>query len=160
VGRGARLVGGGVRRAVELLRTRDPALAGALGWWAFDVAVLWSTFQALGAAPPLVALVLGYFLGTLANTLPIPGAVSGGMIGVQVALGASLGITVGAVLAYRAIALWLPALAGAHALPRLRRTVAGWRAEVPSTSADPGTARPSLVPDPCGRTAPSPADAA
>jgi len=124
---GARAIACGMSRARDLLRTRDPALAGAVGWWAFDIAVLWSTFQALGAAPPLAALTLGYFLGTMANTLPVPGAVSGGMIGVQVALGASLGIAVVAVLAYRAVALWLPAVAGAHALPRLRRTVAGWQ---------------------------------
>jgi uncharacterized membrane protein YbhN (UPF0104 family) len=128
-GAGARFLERGVRRAIGLVRTRDPALAGAVGWWAFDVMVLWSTFEALGAAPPVAALVLGYFVGTLANTLPLPGAVSGGMIGAQVALGASLGIAIAAVLAYRAIALWLPALAGAHALPRLRRTVAAWGAQ-------------------------------
>ena len=121
-------------RARAAAHTRS-GIAGALGWWAFDVAVLWSTFHALGAGPPVAALVLGYFLGTLANTVPLPGAVSGGMIGAQVALGASLGIAVVAVLAYRAIALWLPAMAGAHALPRLRRTVAGWSASGPPVSA-------------------------
>jgi uncharacterized membrane protein YbhN (UPF0104 family) len=126
IGRGALLVGSGMRRALAVARTRDPALAGALGWWAFDIGVLWLMFSAVGAAPPLIVLTLGYFLGTLANTVPVPGALSGGLIGVQVALGAPLAVAVAAVLSYRAIALWLPALVGTHALPRLRGTVAGW----------------------------------
>ena len=30
----------GVRTAIDLMRSRDPELLGAVAWWAFDIAVL------------------------------------------------------------------------------------------------------------------------
>ena len=39
-----------VRDAIALVRSRDPRLLGAIGWWAFDAAVLWSLLQARLAA--------------------------------------------------------------------------------------------------------------
>jgi uncharacterized membrane protein YbhN (UPF0104 family) len=98
-------------------------LLGAPAWWAFDAAVLWAAFHAVGAPPQLSVLILGYFLGQVANTIPLPGAASTGMIGVFIAFGVSADLAVAAVLAYRAIAIWLPAPAGAHALVGLRRAV-------------------------------------
>ena len=54
-------------------------------WWGFDIAVLWACFHAFGADPPPIAvIVMAYFVGMLANTLPLPGGiggVDGGMIG-------------------------------------------------------------------------------
>jgi hypothetical protein len=52
------------------------------------------------------------------------------MVGLLLAFGVGADLAVGAVLAYRAVAIWLPAPFGLLALGRLRRTVAGWRAEV------------------------------
>ena len=43
--------------------------------------------NAFGAAPPIAVVVLAYFVGQVANTVPIPGAVSGGMVGVLLAFG-------------------------------------------------------------------------
>ena len=49
----------GVRDALEHLRSRDPALLGAVLFWAFQIAVLWAAFHAFGDAPPLAVLVAG-----------------------------------------------------------------------------------------------------
>jgi putative heme transporter len=113
-----------VRDAAQLLRDHNPRLLGAPAWWAFDCAVLWAAFHAVGTPPSTDVLIVGYFLGQVANTIPVPGAASGGMIGVFVAFGVAPELAVAAVLAYRAIAVWLPAPAGAHALAALRRAPA------------------------------------
>jgi hypothetical protein len=74
-------------------------------------------------------LVLGYFIGQVANTVPLPGAASGGMVAAFLALGMPAEVVLPAVLAYRAIAIWTPVPAGAVALGGLRRTVKRWAAE-------------------------------
>jgi hypothetical protein len=117
---------GGLRIATGVARSGDPRLLGAVAWWAFDLAVLWSTFHAFGAPPPLAVAVLAYFLGTLANTIPLPGAVSTTTVAVHLAFGLPLATVLPAVLAYRAVALWLPAVGGTLALGGLRATVRGW----------------------------------
>ena len=76
-GRRAAAVAGGVRGAVAMLRRLDPALLGALAWWAFDIAVLWACFHAFGEPPPLAVVVMAYFTGMLGNLLPLPGGVGG-----------------------------------------------------------------------------------
>ena len=118
-----------VRDAIALVRSRDPRLLGAIGWWAFDAAVLWSLLQALGSPPPLTVLVFAYFVGQVANTIPVPGAASGGMVAVLLAFGLEADLVLGAVLAYRSVAIWVPAPMGLVALGGLRRTVAGWAQE-------------------------------
>jgi uncharacterized membrane protein YbhN (UPF0104 family) len=121
----------GVRTAIDLIRARDPALLGAFAWWAFDIAVLWACFHAFGSAPPQAVIVMAYFVGMLANTLPLPGGiggVDGGMIGAFTAFGVNVELSVVAVLAYRAFAFWLPTLPGAVAYFQLRRTVQRWGA--------------------------------
>jgi uncharacterized membrane protein YbhN (UPF0104 family) len=126
----------GVRTALGLVRSRDPALLGAIGWWAFDIAVLWACFHAFGSAPPAGVIVMAYLVGMLGNTLPLPGGiggVDGGMIGAFTAFGVSVELSIVAVLAYRAFAFWLPTLPGAVAYFQLRRTVHQWRvAELPT----------------------------
>jgi uncharacterized membrane protein YbhN (UPF0104 family) len=134
-GRARRIVGpvaAGVRDARRLVRTGNAGLAGAAMWWAFDIAVLWACFEAFGASPAVAVLVVGYFVGTLANTLPLPGGiggVEGGMIGAFVAFGVDPALALIAVLAYRGFAFWLPIAPGAVAFFTLRRTVAAWEAE-------------------------------
>ena len=124
----AGVLGAAIRDALALLRGGDARLLGALAWWAFDGAVLWSMLHALGAPPAPAVVVLAYLVGQVANTLPIPGAVSGGMVGVLLAFGVGADVALASVLAYRAVAIWLPAPAGLVALGNLRRTVAGWNA--------------------------------
>jgi uncharacterized protein (TIRG00374 family) len=122
----------GVRTAIDLVATRNPYLLGAVAWWGFDIAVLWACFHAFGSAPPQAVIVMAYFVGMLANTLPLPGGiggVDGGMIGAFSAFGVPVELSVVAVLAYRGFAFWLPTLPGAVAYLQLRRTVNRWRAE-------------------------------
>jgi uncharacterized membrane protein YbhN (UPF0104 family) len=82
--------------------------------------------HALGHPPALSVVALGYFVGQVANTIPVPGAVSGGMTGVLVACGVEADLALASVLAYRSVAIWLPAPVGLAALSGLRRTVASW----------------------------------
>jgi uncharacterized membrane protein YbhN (UPF0104 family) len=125
-------IGAGVREARRLVRSGNPGLFGAIMWWAFDIATLWATFRAFGASPAVGVLVVGYFVGMLANLLPLPGGiggVDGGMIGAFAAFGVDPGLAIVAVLAYRFFAFWLPIAPGAVAFASLRRTVARWDAE-------------------------------
>ena len=109
-------MGGAVRDAIALVRSGDPRLLGAIAWWAFDGAVLWAMLHALGTPPPLAVLVLAYFVGQIANTIPAPGAASGGMVGVLLASGVEADLALASVLAYRSVAIWLPAPLGLVAL--------------------------------------------
>jgi uncharacterized membrane protein YbhN (UPF0104 family) len=122
-------IGLAVRDALRLVRSLDPRLLGAVAWWGFDAAVLWAMLHAFGAPPAFAVIVLGYFVGQVANTIPIPGAVSGGMVGVLLAFGVEADLALTSVLAYRAIAIWLPAPIGLATLGALRKTIAGWGAE-------------------------------
>jgi uncharacterized membrane protein YbhN (UPF0104 family) len=120
------VLGASVRDAIVVLRSGDVRLLGALAWWGFDGAVLFAMLHALGAPPELAVIALAYFVGQVANTIPIPGAVSGGMVGVLLAFGVETDLALASVLAYRSVAIWLPAPIGLAALSGLRRTVARW----------------------------------
>jgi uncharacterized protein (TIRG00374 family) len=125
-------VGDGVRDARRLIKRGNLGLVGALMWWAFDIACLWACFEAFGDSPAVAALVTAYFVGMLANTLPLPGGVGGvdgGMIGMFVAFGVNPSTAIVAVLAYRFFAFWLPIGPGAVSYATLRRTIAKWEAE-------------------------------
>jgi putative heme transporter len=120
----------GLEAAIAMVRRRDPSLLGVIAAWVFDIGALWASFRAFGHSPPGAVLVMGYYVGTLANTLPLPGGiggVEGGMIGAFVAFGVNAPLTVLAVLAYRTIPYWLPTVPGAVAYLRLRHTVGDWR---------------------------------
>src|SRR3954447_320768 len=134
-------IGPGVRDARRLVVKGNPGLLGAGMWWAFDIATLWACFEAFGTSPAIGVLVVGYFVGTLANLLPLPGGVGGvdgGMIGAFVAFGIDPAAAIVAVLAYRFFAFWLPIAPGAISFASLRRTVSKWEAE--------GAAEPAQTP--------------
>ena len=131
----AGVLGGGVRDAVATLRRPDPRLLGALVWWGFDLAVLWAMLNAFGAPPAFAVVVLAYFVGQAGNTIPIPGAVSGGLVGALLAFGVQADLAIASVLAYRAVAIWLPAPIGLAALGALRRTIARWGREASAAPA-------------------------
>jgi uncharacterized membrane protein YbhN (UPF0104 family) len=144
-GRGARLMtriaalpailAGGVRTAWQFVRhPRDGWLpiAGAIGFWAANVTILWASFKSLGVSVPLGEIVVGFFVGMAANLLPAPagvGAVDGGLIGVFAIFGLPLETVIAAVLIYRLIAFYLPVPPGIIAFFQLRRTVARWEQE-------------------------------
>ncbi len=123
------VLGGAVRDAVDHVRSADPRLLGAFVWWGFDMAVLYGMLNAFGHAPPFAVVVLAYFLGQVANTVPVPGAASGGLVGVLLAFGVAADLAIVSVLAYRALAIWVPAPVGLVALGKLRRTMARWQSE-------------------------------
>jgi uncharacterized membrane protein YbhN (UPF0104 family) len=122
-----RAVIGGTAEAVEILRSRDlPVVAGAIGYWAFDNAVLWAAFQAVGADVPISVVMMGYLIGQLGGLLPLPGGVGGidgGLIGALVVYGAPAAPAAAAVLIYRVILFWLPLIGGAIAFAFLRRAL-------------------------------------
>jgi uncharacterized membrane protein YbhN (UPF0104 family) len=115
----------GTSEALAILRSGNPrVLAGSVGYWAFDNAVLWATFHAFGLSPPLTVILLGYLIGQLGGLLPIPGGIGGidgGLIGTLIVYGTPAAGTAAAVLAYRVILFWLPLVAGGIAFASLRR---------------------------------------
>jgi uncharacterized membrane protein YbhN (UPF0104 family) len=119
---------GGTAEAVEIAKAREPlVLIGAIGYWAWDNAVLWATYHAVGASVPLTVVLMGYLIGQLGGLLPIPGGIGGidgGLIGTLVLFGAPAAATAAAVLLYRVILFWIPLLTGAVAFVSLRRALA------------------------------------
>ena len=115
----------GVREAGAILRRRDwKVIAGSLGYWAFDNAVLWACFKAFGESPPITLVLMGYLIGQLGGLLPIPGGIGGidgGLIGTMIVYGLPAAATAAAVLAYRVILFWLPLVLGGAAFAALRR---------------------------------------
>jgi uncharacterized protein (TIRG00374 family) len=119
----------GMRDAIAHVRTRDPALLGAILFWASQILVLWAAFHAFGDPPPWAVLIQAFFVGMLGNLLPMPGGVGGvegGMIGALVAFDVDGGLAVVAVLVYRAFTFWLPLIPGVIAYFQLRKTVERW----------------------------------
>jgi len=116
-----------LRRGWHELRRPHLALLGAVAYWAFDVGVLVTMLHVFGVRLPLATVVLAYFLGTMLNVVPLPGSLSGGLAGSLIALGSPAGAAIVAVLAYRAVAVWLPAVPGIASLVSLRTSVASWR---------------------------------
>jgi uncharacterized membrane protein YbhN (UPF0104 family) len=141
-------LGDGVRTSLRMARRLDPGLAGALLWWGADIAVLWACFEAFGDSPAVAVVVMAYFVGMLANTLPLPGGVGGvdgGMIGALLAFGVDPSLAVVSVLAYRGFAFWLPIAPGVVGWLGLRRTVAAWEredADMPVLEVIPPASRP------------------
>jgi uncharacterized membrane protein YbhN (UPF0104 family) len=117
----------GVNEAVALLREGNAWLiAGLIAYLVFDLMLLWATFHAFGSAPPLAIIWIAYLIGELGGLIPVPGGIGGidaGLLGTFVLYGVPLTSAASAVLAYRAIALWVPSLLGAAAFVVLRRTL-------------------------------------
>jgi uncharacterized protein (TIRG00374 family) len=124
---GLTAIADGVKEAVVLLREGNVVLiAGLIAYLVFDVMILWATFRALGATPPLAILWIAYLIGELGGLIPVPGGIGGvdaGLVGTLTLYNVSLTSAAGAVLAYRAIALWVPAVLGGVAFIALRRTL-------------------------------------
>jgi len=120
-------VADGVNEAVTMLREGDARLIfGLIAYLVFDVMILWATFRAFGAAPALAIVWIAYLIGELGGLIPVPGGIGGvdaGLVGTLVLYNVPITAATSAVLAYRAIALWIPAVLGAGAFAALRRTL-------------------------------------
>jgi uncharacterized protein (TIRG00374 family) len=128
----------GVRTAaVHVRHPRRSALtlAGALGWWAGNIGVLWGSFHAFGVNVPFGVIVMGFFVGMVANLAPSPaagvGTVDAGLIGAFVLFGIDADTVFPAILTFRLVGFWLPIPVGVWSFVRLRRIVRRWEAETP-----------------------------
>jgi uncharacterized protein (TIRG00374 family) len=124
----------GAGEAVALLREGNAWLIGGIvAYLVFDVMILWATFRAFGASPPLAILGMAYLIGELGGLIPVPGGIGGvdaGLVGTFVLYNMPITAAASAVLAYRAIALWVPAILGSAAFVSLRRTLRRESAEI------------------------------
>lgn len=122
-----RAVTAGTAESIDIARARNPrVILGAIGYWAFDNAVLWATFHAFGFEPEIMIVLMGYLIGQLGGLLPIPGGIGGidgGLIGTLIVYGTPAAVTAAAVLAYRIVLFWMPLIVGGIAFVLLRRDV-------------------------------------
>jgi uncharacterized protein (TIRG00374 family) len=142
-------VASGTRTAIDFVRNPSRgglALAGAIGFWACNIGILWASFHAYDIHVPFGVVVQGFFVGMVANLFPLApggvGAVDAGMIGTFVLFGLPSAEVFAAVLTYRLAAFWLPIPPGIVAFFQLRRTVARWEEERTRAPRAPGVGEP------------------
>jgi hypothetical protein len=126
--RAARVLADWVHDTEDIVFRPDWRVLGAPAYLLLDIGVLWACLRAVGVHPPVLALVLGYQIGYLANMIPIPGGVGvleGGLLGALLLYGFPAAPTAAAIILYHAIAVWLPVAGGTVGFLRLRRTVGG-----------------------------------
>jgi uncharacterized protein (TIRG00374 family) len=126
----------GTRTAIDFMRHPNQgglAVAGAVGFWGANIGILWASFQAFDVSVPFGVIVMGFFVGMVANLFPLApggvGAVDAGMIGAFVVFGLPESDVFVAVLTYRVIAFWVPIPPGIVAFFQLRKTVHRWEGE-------------------------------
>ncbi len=89
--------------------------------------MLYACLAAFGPAPTFWVVAMAYLVGMLANSMPVPGgflAVEGGLVGMLLLFDVRpASLVIAAVVVYRAISLWLPALIGSVAFLSLRRDI-------------------------------------
>jgi uncharacterized membrane protein YbhN (UPF0104 family) len=133
-------INGGVEDALAEVRRHDRRLLGAVAYWLFDVLTLFAALAAFGHVASFWAIAMAYLIGLIANSLPVPGGfvvVEGGLVGMLDLFGVAPGSTVvAAVVVYRAISLWVPALTGSAAFLSLRREIG--RPPLPAVGGEAG----------------------
>jgi uncharacterized membrane protein YbhN (UPF0104 family) len=114
----------GIDEALHQLRRANPLLlVGLVGFLVFDMLVFWASFRAIGASPDLAVIGMAYLIGQLGNWIPVPGGIGGtelGLVGALVLYGLPALTATAAVLLYRVIELWIPAVLGMAAFVQLR----------------------------------------
>jgi uncharacterized protein (TIRG00374 family) len=131
----------GTREAITYVRDLSRggvAMIGAIGFWAAQIGILWASLNAFGVEVPLAVIVQAFFLGMVANLIPLPGGVGGvdaGLLGAFALFGYSH--VFAPVLLYRVLAFWLPIPPGIVAFLQLRKTVQRWEQERPDPDAVP-----------------------
>lgn len=114
----------GLEGAWRELGTPHWRLLGAAGFLCLDMAALWATCAATGHPIGLLAVVIAYCIGYLATAVPMPaglGVLDTGLAAALVLYGLSPVASVGAVLVYHAISIWVPGVGGLIALLAARR---------------------------------------
>ena len=111
----ARSLAASLHGAWQALLIPDWRVLGAAGFLCLDMAALWAACRATGHPLGVLALAVAYFIGYLATMIPMPaglGVLDSGLAGALVLYGFSPAASVGAVLVYHAIAVWVPGLGG------------------------------------------------
>lgn len=133
----ARAVAASLRGAWDALLNPHWRMLGAAAFLCLDMGALWAACRATGHPLGVLALAVAYFIGYLATMIPMPaglGVLDSGLAGALVLYGFSPAASVGAVLVYHAIAVWVPGLGGLVAwLPTRAR-----RIESPAAARPPG----------------------
>ncbi len=113
--RAIRAVAAGLHGAWRAVRTPHWRLAGVAGFLCLDMAALWAACAATGHPLGFPAIVIAYCIGYLATAIPMPaglGVLDTGLAAALVLYGLPPAASVGAVLVYHAISIWVPALGG------------------------------------------------
>lgn len=122
-----RVIADGVVDSLALLAAHDWRVLGAVAYWLADNLVLLACLAAFGHAPPFWTVAMAYLVGMMANSLPLPGgfvAVEGGLVGMLLLFHVRpASQVIAAVIVYRAISLWVPAVIGSLAFLKLRREI-------------------------------------
>jgi len=159
--RATNTLSGGVRDSRSLLRTRPVGtLVGSFGYMGFDIAVLGLCYRAFGYTPPFAVLVFAYLIGQLGGLLPLPGGIGGiegGLLGTFALYHVPLAASGAAVIAYRALQLWIPGALGSVAFVQLRSKLR--RESQPATICSPLAEPIDLPKAPRGRPRPARRDA-
>lgn len=125
--RAVRGVTAGLHGAWSAVRAPHWRLVGVAGFLCLDMAALWAACAATGHPLGFPAIVIAYCIGYLATAIPMPaglGVLDTGLAASLVLYGLSPAASVGAVLVYHAIAIWVPGLGGLAAwLPARRQRV-------------------------------------
>jgi uncharacterized membrane protein YbhN (UPF0104 family) len=115
-------------------------MLGAAGYLWLDMGALWAACRATGHPVGVLALAVAYFIGYLATMIPMPaglGVLDSGLAGALVLYGFSPAASVGAVLVYHAISVWVPSLGGLIAwLPTRARSISRAVVDTPPSPPD------------------------
>jgi uncharacterized protein (TIRG00374 family) len=133
---GPATVATGVRTALDYLRhpqSGTSAIAGAVGSWVGMLGILWASFHAYGGGVPFGVVVMGFFVGMVANLAPSPaagvGTLDAGLIGAFLLFDIPSDTVFPAVLTFRLVGFWLPIVPGVIAYFALRKQVNTWQDE-------------------------------
>jgi uncharacterized membrane protein YbhN (UPF0104 family) len=133
-----RAVAAGLEGAWEAVRNPSWRLLGAAGFLCLDMAALWAACAATGHRLGFLAVLIAYCIGYLVTAVPMPGGLGvldSGLAAALVLYGLPPAASVGAVLVYHAISIWVPGLGGVIAWLSGRRAL-----PIGSAVASPGFA--------------------
>ena len=100
-------------------------LLGGAGFFLLDIGALWAACAATGHRLGALAVIIAYCIGYLATTIPMPaglGVLDSGLAAALVLYGMNPAGSVGAVLVYHAISIWVPGAGGLLAWLPTRRS--------------------------------------
>ena len=123
--RAVRAIAAAFEGAWAAIRNPSWRLLGAVGYSCFDAAALWAACAATGHHLGFLAVLIACCIGYVAGTIPMPaglGVLDAGLAAALVLYGLPPAASVGAVLVYHAVSVWVPGCGGALALLSTRRT--------------------------------------